>query len=75
MTPEDLRNLLVQPPFAPFRIHLTDGRVYDVRHREMVWVGRRIAVVGVFAPDGYLDRHDTISLLHIVSLEPIQTAA
>ncbi len=68
--------MLMQQPFAPFRIHLSsDGRIYDVRHREMVWVGPHVAVVGIFAPDGSLDRNETIALDHIVSLEPIQTPA
>jgi hypothetical protein len=75
MPAEELRNLLMQQPFVPFRVHLSDGRLFDVRHREMVWVGRHVAVVGIFSPDGYLDRHETIALVHIVSLEPIQTAA
>jgi hypothetical protein len=73
--PEDLRNMLMQQPFVPFRIHLSDGRIFDVRHREMVWVGRRVAVVGVFSPDGYLDRHETVAFVHVVSLEPIPAAA
>lgn len=71
MPAEELRNMLMQQPFVPFRIHLSDGRVFDVRHREMVWVGRHTAVVGMFAPDGYLDRNETIALVHMVSLEPI----
>ncbi len=75
MPAEELRKMLVQQPFRPFRIHLSDGRVFDVRHREMVWVGHEIAMVGLFALDGYLDRSETIVLAHIVSLEPIQTAA
>lgn len=75
MPAEELRNMLMQQPFAPFRIHLSDGRVFDVRHREMVWVSRHVAVVGIFAPDGYLDRNETIALVHIVSLEPIHAAS
>jgi hypothetical protein len=75
MPPEKLRIALLQQPFVPFRIHLSDGRVFDVRHREMVWVGRHMAMVGIFGVDGYLDRHETIALIHIVSLEPLLAAS
>jgi hypothetical protein len=74
MPAEELRNMLLQQPFVPFRIHRSDGRIFDVRYREMVWVSRHVAVVGIFAPDGYLDRNETIALVHIVSLEPIPAA-
>jgi hypothetical protein len=72
---EELRKMLLQQPFVPFRIRLSDGRVFDVRHREMVWVGHAVALVGVFALDGYLDRNEMIALAHIVSLEPIHATS
>jgi hypothetical protein len=72
MPSDELRDMLRQQPFIPFRIHLSDGRLFDVRHREMVWVGRHVAVMGIFGPDGYLDRHETIALVHVVSLEASQ---
>jgi len=75
MPAEELRNMLMHQPFAPFRIHLSDGRMFDVRHREMVWVGHRVALVGIFGLDGYLDRDERIALAHVVSLEPIQISA
>lgn len=75
MSAEELMKMLRQQPFVPFRIHLSDTRVFDVRHREMIWVGPEIAIVGLFAPGGYLDRSEMISLAHIVSLEPIPAAS
>jgi hypothetical protein len=32
---EEVRRLLRQRPFQPFRFHLNDGRVYEVRDPEM----------------------------------------
>ncbi|MGH7225894.1 MAG: hypothetical protein ACRELF_21960, partial [Gemmataceae bacterium] len=69
MSPEELRKMLRRQPFFPFRIHLSDSRVFDVRHREMVWVGHQVAIVGILAIDGYLDDHEIIAHSHIVSLE------
>ena len=77
MPPEELRNHLRQRPFLPLRIHLSDGRVFEVRHPDLVWVGRHVAVVGILepGPEPYLEKHETIALVHIVSLEPLSAAA
>ena len=78
MPPEKLLAALQERPFQPFRISLTDGRTLDVRHPEMVLPGRRSAVIGLPTPgeaEPLYERTITVDLLHIVSLEPIQTAA
>ncbi len=73
MGPEDLRNLLTAQPFRPFRIRLDDGQSFEVTHPDMLWLARRVAVVGVFepGPERYLQRHVTIALIHISSIEPL----
>jgi len=76
MPPEDLWERLRKQPFEPFRIHLTDGVAYDVRHPELVMVGCRSAVVGVTQSEQqppFYDRATTVALVHIVRLEPIAT--
>jgi hypothetical protein len=77
MNPEDLYQKLHAQPFERFNIHLTDGTVYEIRHPESVVVGRRTAVVGVKG-DPERHYHDpliTVSLLHIVRLEPVEREA
>jgi hypothetical protein len=32
MRPRDFLEFLGERPYAPFRIHVTAGRIYDVRH-------------------------------------------
>lgn len=63
-------------PFVPFKIHLSDGRSYDIRHPELIKVGR--SYVMVFYPTAknfeIIDRDDTLSLLHITGLQPIEAA-
>jgi hypothetical protein len=78
MAPEELLTVLRERPFQPFRIALTDGRTFDVRHPEMVLAGRRSAVIGLPAAnetEPLYDRRITVDLLHISSMEPIQTPA
>jgi hypothetical protein len=73
MRPDDIREFVVRQPFRPFRITLTDGRSYDVRHPELAMVGRSTMVIGIPAPDDptpVYDRFVTVSLMHIMQLEP-----
>ena len=77
LRPQDIQQQLRKRPFESFRIHLTDGTTYEVRHPDMVIVGDRFIVVGVpRSPDGSVaDRVETAALIHVVRLEPISTAA
>jgi len=75
MTPQELEDACRRRPFAPFRITLTEGSTYEVRHPELCMVGRRSAIVGIPRPGGSDERFDrsvTIDLLHIVKLEPVE---
>ena len=75
MRPDDIRELLLHKPFQPFRITLTDGRSYEVRHPELAMVGRSIVAIGVLAKDDpgpVFDRLVTVSLLHVMQIEPCE---
>jgi hypothetical protein len=72
MRPDDIREFLRHKPFQPFRLTLTDGRSYEVRHPELAMVGRSIVAIGVPVkndPDPVFDRLVTVSLLHIMQIE------
>jgi hypothetical protein len=78
MRQDDLLEVLRQRPFRAFRIHLTDGTMYEIRRAEMMMVGRSTALV-LYPPAGKslpaLDRYETIALLHITRLEPVESSA
>lgn len=77
MPPLDLLQALDKRPFEPFRLHVSDGSVYDVRHPELVMVGLGSIVIGVPAagqPRLY-ERYETIALNHVVKLLPLAAAA
>jgi hypothetical protein len=64
-------------PFQPFRIHLTTGITFDVRHPDQAVADRSTVAISVPAASvtgTESFQHDiTISLTHIVYLEPIVT--
>ena len=51
MDPLQFYYQLQQQPFQPVRVHLTDGRTYDIPLRELVVVGKSFLVVGIQAPN------------------------
>ena len=76
MRPEDIREFLQRRPFQPFRLTLTDGRTYEVRHPELAMVGRSTVIVGLPAPgevEPVFDRAVTVSLLHIMQMQPVES--
>ena len=76
MTFEDLAEQVHRRPFMPFRLYLTDGTSFEVRHPELFMLGRRSVVVGLTRkPDQtYYDRATTVDLLHIMRTEPLEAA-
>ena len=77
MRAEEFVQLLRRAPFVPLRIHLTDGKTFDVRHPELVWVlwlRIDIAIPGDESL-GIVDRVEYCSLLHIVRVEYLSTAS
>ncbi len=71
MRAEEIAQLLRRRPFQPFRLHVTTGQTYDIRHPEFIIVQRQSAEVGL-DPDprtGVVDRVEYLSLLHIVRIE------
>jgi len=76
MNPETLVELLFNQPFEPFAIHLSDGRVFEVRHPEFAVVSRDHVYVGVpSSTPGVADRSHLLSLRDITSASPLPVAA
>jgi hypothetical protein len=76
MPPDEIQGKPQARPFIPFRIILDDGTTYEIRHPELILLGKRSAVIGIVGnPDDRLyDRSVTIALLHITRLEPLETS-
>ena len=73
MRAEDIVGLIKAQPFAPFRVHLTDGRTYDIDHPELVRVSRTYLEIGIPSRrEGIMDRFELCSLLHIVRIDYLE---
>ena len=78
LNPESLRAELNRQPFVPLRIHLTDGKMYDIRHPEMAIITSREVYVGreeTSPGSGVAKGCDLVSLLHVVRVEQVPFSA
>ncbi len=50
ITAEELYHTLHRKPFQPLRVHIQDGRVFDILHERMAVVGVDYLDIGVPAP-------------------------
>jgi len=78
LRPDDLLELLRAAPFEPFRIHLSDGAVFEIRHPDMAIVQRSkatVAVPGPAGPDGPAERTANCALVHITRTEFLNGAS
>jgi hypothetical protein len=77
MSPADILDTLRKRPFEPFRIEVSDGTAYEVRHPEIVLVGIGSVIIGippVGATQPVYERVETVSIRHIVKLIPLTQA-
>jgi hypothetical protein len=72
MTVQTFRELLSQQPFQPFRLVMSSGLSYDVRHPEMAMLTKSDLLVGVDETDeGVPAEFKICSLLHVSAIEPL----
>jgi hypothetical protein len=77
MTRSDLLKRVKERPFVPFRLVLTEGTAYEVKHPEQVMVARDSAVVGLPSQpaEEFFESTVLVDLFHIVRLEPLPAQA
>jgi hypothetical protein len=74
MRADDLLRWVKATPFQPFRIQMNSGRAYEIRHPEMVSVGRSTAHIFTYRgePTGPWDQAEMVSLMLMERVEPMQ---
>jgi hypothetical protein len=72
MTTDAFRKMLSRQPFQPFRLVMSSGKSYDVRHPEMAWLLKNDVLVGIAdEDDGLPAEFDICPLFHVATVEPI----
>ena len=78
MQRETLREWLKRQPFQPFRVHLTDGRTFDVRYPRMNLLAQTFIKIGIPEPNStdpfICDYTEYVRLDQIERLEPLVSA-
>jgi hypothetical protein len=76
MTTTLVRDMLRQRPFRPFRVVMSSGEAYDIRHPEMAWVTKNDLFVGIDGTaDGLPADARICPLFHVAILEPLKIDA
>ena len=75
MRADDLLYWVRNTPFVPFRMRLNSGRTYEIRHPEMLKVGRTTVNIFTYAgePSDPYEKVEMVGLLLIESIEPISS--
>lgn len=73
MSPNDILTFTRKKPFEPFRIVVSDGSTFEVRHPEFCMVLQTSVIVGVPASliSGIPERVEWLDARHIVKLIPL----
>lgn len=80
MRRHNLIEALKTSPFRPFRLHVSDGSTFEIRHPEMLMVTRHAAIVGILSSadrssaEEYpeISRSTTVDLMHVTQLEELR---
>jgi len=75
MTAEALRDGMQRRPFEPFLFSIKHETAYEIRHPEMAFLTRAEIIIGLGERGGIPSRHRTVSLLHVMAAEPIDSSA
>lgn len=74
-TANQLKVRMQEKPFRPFRIKMSSGEFYDIKNHDAAWVLRNAVEIGMDPDaDGFVSNTRRCAILHIASIEDIQTA-
>lgn len=71
MDHRDIQVALRHQPFRAFRLFLSDGKYYDVRHPDQVILTPRALHVGIGGGGRLYQEVDVVANVHITRIEPL----
>jgi len=77
LSPRFMLDLVAAEPFRPFRIHMASSRTFDVRHPEMIEIGRSAVTIHMLPDSGSntVDHWQKVSYMLLESVEPFEVAS
>jgi hypothetical protein len=75
ITPRTMVEFTLAEPFRPFRLHMASGRTFEVRHPEMISIGRSALTVYA-SPETDQEgpeRWQRVSYMLLESVEPLDS--
>jgi hypothetical protein len=73
MTSRKVLEYVSAEPFQAFRIKMASGQTYEIRHPEMILVGRSSVRVHTISDGGQTENWHDVSLMLMETLEPIES--
>ncbi len=75
MSPIEFRDVRMRQPFMPFRIYLSDGRTFDVKHPDAVFQTKNaLYIVADHDPEtGEVTTREVVGLLHVTGVTQFNT--
>ena len=79
MTGAEVLMILRETPFDPIRIHVSDGKHYDVYHPDQVLVTQRMLLIGIRTTDAVdspepPDTYARVDTYHVTQVTPLRAA-
>ncbi len=71
MTYRKLGEYVAAEPFRPFRIRMASGQAFDIRHPEMILVGRMSARIYTSAGAETVEKWHDASMMLMETVEPL----
>jgi len=73
MTYRKLGEYVAAEPFRPFRIRMASGQAFDIRHPEMILVGRVSVRIYSLTGDDQNEKWHDVSMLLMETVEPLDS--
>ena len=71
MSPHELHEAIKKQPFTPVRLHMSNGRIHDVRHPDDAIIGDEVLALGVYEDGFEWPRIRLLSIININEVEPL----
>jgi hypothetical protein len=71
MTPRKVVDYVTAEPFRPFRIRMASNQSFDIRHPEMILVGRSSVRIYTASGTDQSEKWHDVSLMLMETIEPL----